>query len=320
MNSKSFKSLLQKQAEHMAPTSEINLWPSIQTRLSTHHAVLLSLNGGSKMKPSSRSLAILAPIGLAIILAVIFMAVMPQGRALAQQFLSLFFQTAPDVRPLDPTTAPGVIKPTLIIVYPTMIATLDPTTAPTVITPATITVYPPTIATLDPTIVPAVITPTANTQAVEDLTRWHLFKPSWLPEGFGLDRTVYRPEKGDVYQAYLYQHPYLYQRATGMQAAYFFLGQRKTPFTDSWPVGESAKVETVQVGDVTGEYVVGAWGGAETYQVWENNPAIQHLRWRANGYYFDLQFDIYGVQEADFADCPYYISKEQLIDIASSMK
>jgi hypothetical protein len=272
MNRKFFKSLLQQRAEHMAPTSEINLWPSIQARLSTHHAVLLSSNGGSKMKPSSRILAILAPIGLAIILVVIFMAVMPQGRALAQQFLSLFFQTAPDVRPLDPTTAP------------------------------------------------AVITPAANAQAVEDLTQWHLFKPSWLPEGFGLDRTVYRPEKGDVYQAYLYQHPLLYQRATGMQSVYFFVGQRKTPFTDLWPVGESAKVETVQVGDVTGEYVVGAWGGAENHQVWENNPAIQHLRWQANGYYFDFQYDIYGVQEADFADCPYYISKEQLIDIASSMK
>ena len=101
---------------------------------------------------------------------------------------------------------------------------------------------------------------------------------------------------------------------------YFFLGQRKIPYTDLWPVGESAKVETVQVGDVTGEYVVGAWGGAEDHQVWENNPAFQHLRWQANGYYFNLDFTIMGVQEADYADCPYYISKEQLIDIARSMK
>ena len=51
------------------------------------------------MKPSTRILSILAPIVLAFILAVIFMAITPQGRALAQQFLSLFFQTAPDVRP-----------------------------------------------------------------------------------------------------------------------------------------------------------------------------------------------------------------------------
>lgn len=297
MNSKSFKSLLQERAEQMAPTSEINLWPCIRARLSNHHAVLPSSNGGSKMKPSNRSLAILAPIGLAIILAVIFIAVMPQGRALARQFLSLFFQTAPDVRPFDPTTNPAVIAPTQIIVYPSM-----------------------TIATLDPTTAPAIVTPTANAQVVEDSTQWYLFKPSWLPEGYGLDRTVYRPEKGDIYQAYVYQRPYLYQRATGMQAAYFFLGQRKIPYTDLWPVGESAKIETVQVGDVTGEYLVGTWGGAEDHLVWENTPAIQHLRWQANGYYFDLQFNIEGVQEADFADCPYYISKEQLIDIASSMK
>jgi hypothetical protein len=272
------------------------------------------------MKPSRLRLAILAPIGLAIILAVIFMAVMPQGRALAQQFLSLFFQTAPDVRPLDPTTTPAVITPTQVIVYPPMIATLGPTTTPTVITPATSSVYPPTIATLDPTTALVVITPTANAQVVEDLTQWHLFKPSWLPEGYGLDRTVYRPEKGDVFQLYGYQRPYLYQRATSMQAAYFFLGQRKLPYTDLWPVGESAKIETVQIGDVTGEYVIGAWGGTETSQVWENNPAIQHLRWQANGFYFDISFTIFGVQEADFAACPYYISKEQLIEIARSLK
>jgi len=272
MNNIIVKTFLQQRAEEMAPASEINLWPSIQARLSSRHAVLLSSNGGSKMKPSGRRFSILAPISLAIIVAVIFMAITPQGRALAQHFLSLFFQTASDIRPLDPTTAPTVI------------------------------------------------TPTANGQAVEDLTQWHLFKPSWLPEGFGLNRTEYRPEKGGVYQVYLYQRPFLYQHATGLQAAYFFLGQQKTSFTDLWPVGESAKVETVQVGDVTGDYVIGAWGNAEDHLVWENNPAIQHLRWQANGYYFDLQFDIYGVQEADFADCPYYISKEQLIDIASSMK
>ena len=85
-------------------------------------------------------------------------------------------------------------------------------------------------------------------------------------------------------------------------------------------MGESARVETVQIGDVTGEYVVGAWGGAEDHLEWENNPAIQHLRWQANGYYFDIQFNIMGVEEAAFADSPCYLSKDQLIAIANSMK
>lgn len=224
------------------------------------------------MKLSNRTFAMLVPVSLAIILAVVFMAITPQGRALAQQFLSLFFQTAPDVRPLDATAQPAANRPVV------------------------------------------------QTQAVDDLTQWHVFKPSWLPEGFGLHKTDYQPEKEIVVQGYTYQHPYLYPRATGMQAAYFFLGQRKTPFTDLWPVGESAKIETVQVGDAAGEYVLGAWGGTEAHQVWENNPAIQHLRWQANGYYYDLQFDIMGVQAADFADCPYYLSKDQLIAIAASIQ
>ena len=218
------------------------------------------------MKASHRRTFLLVPVSLALLLAVIFMTAMPQGRALAQQFLSLFFQTAPDVRPLDPTAGP------------------------------------------------VVITPAADIQEAEDLTKWKVFKPSWLPEGFEFHDINYHQEREFVVQTYVYK------KTIGMQAAYFYLMQRKAPFTELWPIGESAQVETVQIGDVIGEYVIGAWGGTEDHQEWENNPAIQHLRWQANGYYFDLQFNIMGVAVEDMPDHPYYLSKDQLIAIANSIK
>lgn len=219
------------------------------------------------MKTSSRTISILIPIALALILAVSFVAATPQGRALAQDFLSLFSRTENDQQLTNSADA-----------------------------------------------IPSAITPAAGKTEAEGLTGWEVFQPSWLPEGFALKNIDYRPQSDMVVQEYLYEH------AIGMQAGYFYLGQRKTPFNDLWKVGESAQIEKVLIGDVTGEYVVGLWGGEEDHPVWEANPNIQHLRWQANGYYFDLEFRVVGVDAADLANSPYYLSKEKLVAIASSMK
>jgi hypothetical protein len=278
MDHKAFNSLLQRRAEQIAPTSEVNLWPSIQARLSSPHAVLPASPGGFKLKPSSRAVPIFTGIALALSLAVAFFAVTPQGQALAQQFISLFFRTAPDVRPFPPEDATPAAR--------TPVATS-----------------------------PAVITPGAESTAVEALTDWQIFKPSWLPEGVGAIGAIdYQPESEVVVQEYGFL------KTIGMSAGFFYLGQRKTPFTELWPVGESAKIETVQIGDVPGEYVIGVWGGATDHLEWEANPNIQHLRWKANGYYFDLEFWAMSINTEDLATSPYYLSKEKLIAIASSLK
>ena len=146
------------------------------------------------------------------------------------------------------------------------------------------------------------------------MTGWKIFKPALLPDGFAFLSIDNRPQSEMVVQEYTYQHP------IGMSAGYFYIGQRKTPFTDLWPVGKSAQIETVQIGDVTGEYVIGAWGGPTDHLEWEAIPNIQHLRWKANGYYFDIQFNVTGVNPEDLAKSPYYVSKEELVAIASSLK
>jgi hypothetical protein len=161
---------------------------------------------------------------------------------------------------------------------------------------------------------PAAITPVASISKGEALTGWHVLQPAWLPQGFAFDHIDYRPGSESVVQEYRYQP------AIGMQAGYFYLGQRKAPFNDLWPVSASAQIETVQIGDVSGEYGIGAWGGDADHQIWETNPNFQHLRWQANGCYFDIDFSVFGVDPADLANSPYYISKEKLVEIAKSMK
>jgi hypothetical protein len=263
MKKNQFKSLLMQQAEELAPASEINLWPSIKNQVADNHAVLIKSQGGFKMK---RPFSIVLPVSLAFLLAVGFFTFTPVGKTLAQQFISLFYNKEPDVRPIDSETG----------------------------TP--------------------VITPIANIADGEALTGWHIYQPSWLPEGFTLNESDYRPNSDRVTQTYVYE------KTIGMVSSFFFIGQRKTSFNELWPVGESSQIETVKIGDSSGEYVIGAWGGAGDHYEWEAVPQIQHLRWQKDGTYFDLEFSMFGIDAKDLPTSPYYLSKEQLIAIAASMK
>jgi hypothetical protein len=57
-------------------------------------------------------------------------------------------------------------------------------------------------------------------------------------------------------------------------------------------VGASAVVEMVQIGDLTGEYVVGVWQGTDCCGwVWEPTPFLKTLRWQANGIAFELMYN-----------------------------
>jgi len=212
-----------------------------------------------------RSYAVLIPIGLAVLLAVGFVALTPTGKTLAQQFISLF-NKAPDSRPFDPDNG----------------------------TPS--------------------ITPIASMAEGEAMTGWHIYQPSWLPEGVVPIETEYRPNTDRVSQSFGYE------KVIGMVSSYFFIGQRKTPYNELWPVGESSQIETVAIGDVSGEYVIGVWGGAVDHLEWEALPNFQHLRWQKDGMYFDLEYSLFGVEPKDVYTNPYYLTKEQLIAVAASMK
>jgi hypothetical protein len=166
----------------------------------------------------------------------------------------------------------------------------------------------------DPDNGPPVITPFKSISEGKALTGWHIFQPSWVPQGVTLSSMEFRPETGEVSQVYGYEQTF------GMTASYFFIGQSKTSFNDSWPVGESSQIETVKIGDLSGEYVIGAWGGAGDHLEWEAIPQFQHLRWKKDGMYFSLDYSMFGVDPKDLQTNPYYLTKAQLITIAKRMK
>lgn len=80
---------------------------------------------------------------------------------------------------------------------------------------------------------------------------------------------------------------------------------------DSLIIAADTVVETVQVGDVTGQYFEGQWGRSQ----WLPYTSIKTLLWQAHGVAFELKYS--GYMRAD-GSVP--ISKADLIAIAESLK
>ncbi len=215
----------------------IDLWPAIQARLSLAIRPPNS-NGGSKMQPSARRIPILVPGPGVVDPGALFVTTTPQGQALAQEFLSLFFRTAPDQRPL-----------------PTEDARRLPSRS-------------------------------ADIAEGEAITGWHVFQ-----------LRTYRRGR-------LYQHRLPARERDGGAGLWFSKNDRhvrrvflsrpaqntvhrlcrwaKAP--KSRPCNRRRHVICDRV-----------WGGATDQLEWEANPNIQHLRWKANGYYFDMEFWAMGI-------------------------
>ena len=72
-------------------------------------------------------------------------------------------------------------------------------------------------------------------------------------------------------------------------------------------VGASAPVETVQIGDLSGEYVMGVWNLTDNGPVWVAEPSLQTLRWKTDKMFLEIVY--MGTK----------LSKADLIAIAESM-
>jgi hypothetical protein len=84
-----------------------------------------------------------------------------------------------------------------------------------------------------------------------------------------------------------------------------FLSQRPIGNNvDVFSIGPSAQVNLVNIGDITGEYVLGGWKAISTQSVpdptnpgiqtsinaiWDNNLPQSTLRWQTNGYVYELR-------------------------------
>jgi hypothetical protein len=76
-------------------------------------------------------------------------------------------------------------------------------------------------------------------------------------------------------------------------------------------VGSSAQVESVQIGNTTGEYAVGVWKADDAGNwIWSDDPWLQTLRWQEDNIAFELLY----------MGPPEEITKADLIGIAESLQ
>lgn len=147
--------------------------------------------------------------------------------------------------------------------------------------------------------------------------------PTHLPETLIFAGGFYDDQSSFVRLTYHYNDPNFPENTDGLslyeenlsnvtacQLCGFVAGQY-TGFATSASlgmVGANAAIETVQIGNVKGEYVEGVWNGTDQGWVWVSDPYVKTLRWHRNDMAFELKY--FGLA----------ITKDDMIAIAESMK
>jgi hypothetical protein len=210
-------------------------------------------------------------MALAIMLVGIFFTIIPQGQVLAQEILHFFVRKESDTLPLQAWQLTP--RPTLA---------RDVTSTP------------------DPA---SNLEEKFSVAQIEEQSGFDLREPAWLPENLLFDGATF-DSTNSVARIFYQQFD-----SNGLVL-------KEEIYTDPDScnlcnsVGESASVETVQIGTVYGEYVQGVWNLTDNGPVWENNPFLQKLRWQLDGVAYELLF----------MGNPDFLTKEDLVRIANSLK
>jgi hypothetical protein len=136
-----------------------------------------------------------------------------------------------------------------------------------------------------------------------------LLEPTWMPDILTFEGASYDPDHNIARTFYRY-------KGGGADITTNGLVVRQEPFQTAdncelcGLVGATAAIETVQIGSITGEYVVGVWKLTDSGPVWESDPYMQTLRWQVDGMAFELSY----------MGNPPDVTKADLIAIAESMK
>jgi hypothetical protein len=144
---------------------------------------------------------------------------------------------------------------------------------------------------------------TLSVSEVEGQLGYDVLEPSWLPEVLTFAGANLEPEQ-QIAKLF-----YRYEETNGLVLSEQ-PGQIANECELCGSVGASAYVETVQIGNTTGEYVEGVWTLTEEGPVWVSDPYLKRLRWQANGMAFELLY----------MGPPDSLSRVDLITIAESLK
>jgi hypothetical protein len=257
-------------------------------------------------RPINKLASLVALFVLAV--AAIFFAT-PQGRAWAGSLLRFFERAENDTLPLPSDYPPIEVVPTrpsaptqiLGLQAATPAARSEPTQAP-----QTGTGIPDPASILDAGL---------KVKEVEDQAGFDLLEPAWLPEVLTFAGASFDPDAGIARIFYRYLEPFgLRENPDPIMTNGLVLREEPFQTTDDCElcgvVGASAAIETVQIGEVWGEYVEGVWKYTDDGLVWESDPYLKTMRWQSDGMAFEL----------GYMGPPDTVTEDEMIAIADSME
>lgn len=292
MNEKQMRSMLKILTEQKAPAAKIDLWPAIQSRVQKsqpHPSRGTIMNTHPNSQPSQRPQRwqlkpafLLASI---LLISALFL-LLPQGRALAQEFIH-FFNRGGGVEQILPTPQPVV----LVKVTPGSVqATLTPI--------ATSTPQPPFYGTCGD-----FGSPRCSLSQIRQMVNFPVKSISTETEGLTFEGATGGPE--NVTLKYQYGSP----------AALLIVNQgpRNEADIQKWDVAANTDVEAVQIGTNQGEYVKGGWSysAKDNIQRWSTDTNLQTLRWQEGNILFTISVIGFGDKIT--------LDKQSLVNLAASM-
>lgn len=268
MENKKIQTILQEALEKEIPSSELHLWPGVQTLVSGksfHSQGETPMNTPMKRRVPRVALALFALTAFfALVLAT------PQGRSFAQEILQFFTRAESDSLPLDPSKLPPA--PDNAIEEPNNYLNANRTVS-----------------------------------EVEAAVGFDVLEPTWLPNNLTFRGANFDPKTKIAFLFYDLYYSNLKVESNGLVLREAPLQTSDCEFCQM--VGASANVETVQIGNLSGEFVEGVWTLNGTEAVWESDPYRKTLRWQIDGMAFELQF----------MGPPDSVTKKAMIAIAESL-
>ena len=309
MKEQPIKRILKHLAEQAVP-SDLDLWPAISARLKARPTSQFnsSVKGETLMNApilKQRRFRLFALSALVVLLVAATFAT-PWGKAFAQSLFQFFAVAEGDSFPLP--TEQIALYNNVPTVAPTFAAQLKPieTEEPPAPAPTRDPYYSLTVS-------------EAEAQAGFDV-----LEPAYLPPYFTFRGAAYDPDRRVVTLVYKYDG------GLGRDRVGIYIGQQRLSDYDpracpSCQIGPSAVVQTVRIGNVTGEYVGGAWRGpqatsmpgasATPEMVWDPTPFFRTVGWQEE----EMRFTVQGIGPAADGELPGNLSKDTLVEIATSM-
>lgn len=251
------------------------------------HELLESFSARQGMRHKLRPVT-LALAGAVIALTLVLF-ITPVGDALGQVLVELFQTAEDDVLPFPPGQ-------TAIAGY-TMTAALGPTSTPVF----TATKTPGVTPTPDPA---SYLAANKTVDEAEQAAGFDILVPVEVPEDLVFRGAAYDPET-NVSRLF---YDLIRRRTNGLS----IFQEPVTGMEDCdlcSDIGPGANVKEVQIGDVTGEFVVGTWILDDGYRIWKNEQWVKRLRWQTDDTVFELSF--FGP--------PGTLSSKDFVEIAESM-